>query len=103
MKVGSYQLVRRISTDKRAGGLGMSLRAFRGGNPHERLVAISDPNLLGACRPTLCMIKDVIIFKGLADRLEILEDQSARGQLAKISVRLAPFCEHGCTDAPSYG
>jgi hypothetical protein len=42
-------------------GLGMSLRAFRGGNPHERLVAIPDPNLLRAFRPTLCMIKDVHI------------------------------------------
>jgi|HubBroStandDraft_2_1064218.scaffolds.fasta_scaffold03190_6 hypothetical protein len=39
----------------------MPLRAFRGGNPHERLVAMSDPNLLRACRPTLCMIKDVRI------------------------------------------
>ena len=54
-------------------GLGMSLRAFRGGNPHERLVAIPDPNLLRACRPTLCMIKHVIIriYKRIVGHLSI--------------------------------
>ena len=61
----------------------MSLRAFRGGNPHERLVAISDPNLLGACRPTLCMIKDVHInnpkplLRGLEFRAAVAHSRRA--------------------------
>ena len=56
----------------------MSLRAFRGGNPHERLVAISDTNLLGACRPTLCMIMDDIILKQLSRISKVVQKRSSR-------------------------
>ena len=43
-----------IGPEKRPEGLGMPLGAFRGGNPLERIVAISDKtttNLLPACQP----------------------------------------------------